>query len=86
MRWVYLLGLILLSGCYYPYGYYPYRYYGYPSYGYGYGPRYAPGYGPYRRPFASPEGGTEQPPDSADQMGLDPNNCGTPDEPHPCRR
>jgi hypothetical protein len=78
-----LITLLLLSGCYYGYGYYPYGYYPYGYYGYGgypYG-RYVaqqPYYG--HEPYA---GG------SADHAygqpaALDPNNCGTPDEPKPC--
>jgi hypothetical protein len=68
-----LMTSLLLSGCYY--GYYRYGYGGYP-------------YEPYvtQQPYYGHEpyaGG------SADQSygqpaALDPNNCGTPDEPKPC--
>jgi hypothetical protein len=80
-----LITSLLLSGCYYGYGYYPYGYYPYGYYGYGYG---GYPYGPYvaQRPYYGHEsyaGG------SADHSygqpaALDPNNCGTPDEPKPC--
>jgi hypothetical protein len=77
MRFILLLTLLLLSGCYYPYGYYGYGYGGsyYPAYAapqqyYGSGPYYGyGGTGSYGQPVAT-----------------DPSNCGTPDEPRPCYR
>jgi hypothetical protein len=98
MRYIFLLLLLLLSGCYYPY-------YGYPYYGYPY-PTYAPGYQPnyyspnnppsaYRGPPSAYDG---PPPYSSDQQQsysgssqlrygtgpYDPQNCGTPYDPEPC--
>jgi hypothetical protein len=76
---------LLLSGCYYGYGYYPYGYYPYGPYAYGYGgyplgPYAAPqpyfGLGPHTRDSTNHSYG--QP------AALDPNNCGTPEEPKPC--
>jgi hypothetical protein len=76
MRSLWLLPLLLLSGCYYPYG--PYYGYGYPYYGYTYTYPPASGYyGPPASPSAYQQGTyTERP--------HDPNNCGTPDEPMAC--
>jgi hypothetical protein len=85
MRYLILLSLLLLSGCYYgPYG----------SYGYGYGYGYP--YGPYPRSYyttAPPPyaGGQQQyygggQPSYGNPAANDPNNCGTPDEPRPCYR
>jgi hypothetical protein len=77
MRSLWLLPLLLLSGCYYPYG--PYYGYGYPYYGYGY--TYPPASGYYGSPALPP---AYQPGSYAQRPG-DPNNCGTPDEPKSCR-
>jgi hypothetical protein len=95
-----LMTPLLLSGCYYPYGYgyyYPYGYYYtdgyYPPYGY-YGYRYGaysyppPHYGnePYYGGSTAPQpyyGGSAAN-SSGQPSALDPNNCGTPDEPKPC--
>jgi hypothetical protein len=82
MRCVWLLTLLLLSGCYYPYGY-PYSGYGYGGYGYGggYQPGYysggTPQYHGYTYGYASPSGYSQP-------TVLDPSNCGTPDQPRPC--
>jgi len=75
-----LITPLLLSGCYYPYGYYPYGYYGYGYGGYPYGLYVAqqPYYGP--KPYAG--GSTDH--SYGQPVALDPNNCGTPDEPKPC--
>jgi len=92
MRNLWLLPLLLLAGCYYPYGpYYGYGRYPYPSYPYGYAPSYyAPGAPP---PYY---GSQPLPPDARQryyenaQPGYvapapsDPNNCGTPYEYRPC--
>ena len=97
MRHLWLLPLLLVAGCYYPYGpYYPY--YGdggYPNqyYPYGYAPTYyAPGAPPpsYGSQPTSPDAqqhydGNAQP-GSGTPAASDPNNCGTPDEPKPCYR
>ena len=95
LRPFWLLPLLLLAGCYYPYGPYPYYpYYGYsayppPAYPYGYAPSYGappPAYGnPPGSPGAQqPYYGSAQP--SYNPAANDPNNCGTPDEPKPCYR
>jgi hypothetical protein len=84
MRYIVLLiTALLLSGCYYGYDYYPYGYYGYWYGGYPYyGPYVAqqPYYGP--SPYYGGSTGSSYTPPAA----LDPNNCGTPDEPKPCNR
>jgi hypothetical protein len=90
MRYLILLTLLLLSGCYYgPYGY---------GYGYGYGYPYRP-YPPNYYTSAPPS--YSPPPYSGEQRqqyygggqpgygnpaANDPNNCGTPDQPRPCYR
>ena len=91
MRHLWLLSLLLLASCYYPYGpYYGYGGYPYPNYPYGYAPTYyAPGspppfYGnqqvaPYeQRYYENAQPGYGGP------AASDPNNCGTPYEPKPC--
>ena len=93
MRYIILSLLLLLSGCYY------YPYYGYPyGAGYAYPRAYAPGYaaaygpapvygaapayaGPRQQYYAGPPPSAYAPP-----TGLDPRNCGTPDEPRACGR
>jgi hypothetical protein len=95
MRYLWLLPVLLLTGCYYPYGY-PYGHgysYGYPySSGYsGYGyPAYTQGYGQLPPGYYSPG----QPPPSHYEPSPGPvaggpaysgENCGTPDQPKPCR-
>jgi hypothetical protein len=84
MRYLMLLSLLLLSGCYYgPYGY------GY-GYGYGYPYRaYPPSYytsGPPPYPGGQHQyyGGGQ--PGYGNPAANDPHNCGTPDEPRPCYR
>ena len=93
MRYLWLLSLLLLSGCYYPY----YPYYGYggypypPAYPYAYSPPYV---GASPPPYAGQ--GTTTPPQQHEfgsvQPGyggpitLDPHNCRKPDEPSPCSR
>jgi hypothetical protein len=101
MRFVLLLCLLLLSGCYYPY--YGYPYYGAYPYGYPYSspyPAYTPGYQPYaygpsaQPPFSgAPYPGIPQqyssnaPSAQGGPFGPpDPQNCGTPYEPKPCSR
>jgi hypothetical protein len=95
MRYLWLLSLLLLSGCYYypPYPYYGYGSYPYssPAYPYGHSPAYvsAPPY-PYTQQGAPPqppqhEFGTEQPGYSG-SLTPSPYNCGTPDQPQPCAR
>jgi len=100
MRSLWLLPLLLLSGCYYPYGPgYGYGAYPNPSYQYG---GYPPSYYGSTPPPASysnqqsypgaqpPYYGSVQPgygsvqPGYAGPAANDPNNCGTPDEPRPC--
>ncbi len=97
MRYLWPLLLLLLSGCYYPYG--PdYGYAGYPYSAYPYSGS-APGYyGPstsppsygYQYPPAYPAPGPQPPyagnvqPGYGNPAANDPNNCGTPDEPIPC--
>jgi hypothetical protein len=84
MRYLVLLSLLLLSGCYYgPYGY---------GYGYGYGYPYRP-YPPGYYTSAPPPyaGGQQQyygegQPGYGNPAANDPNNCGTPDQPRPCYR
>jgi hypothetical protein len=82
MRYILLMTLLLLSGCYYPYGYYPYGYYPYGYWGYGVYPYTPPqpyyGTAPYYGSSATQSWGQSIPPD--------PNNCGTPDQPKPCYR
>jgi hypothetical protein len=94
MRYLWLLSLFLLSGCYYPY----YPYYGYgsypyppPAYPYGYSSPYAEGPPP---PYTQ-QGTPHQPQQygyGAEQPGYggppvpDPHNCGTPYEPMACTR
>lgn len=86
MRYLALAALLLLSGCYYA----PYYGYPYPAYRpYAYGPPPA---------YPAPYPGTPLPPGAASsysgapqlQYGipgpLDPQNCGTPDEPKGCGR
>jgi hypothetical protein len=75
-----LMTSLLLSGCYYGYGYYPYSYYWYGYGGYPYGPYVAqqPYYG--HEPYG--DGSADQ--SYGQPAALDPNNCGTPDEPKPC--
>jgi hypothetical protein len=90
MRYLWLLSLFFLSGCYYP-PYYGYGGYPYSSYPYGYGSGYyassAPN-GPYARQPAYPYGqqGYYESPQSgyASPEANNPNNCGTPDEPYRC--
>jgi hypothetical protein len=93
MRCLWLLPLLLLSGCYYPYGpAYGYGGYPYPSYpSYGYAPSYygsSPPPPSYSNQPSYP--GAQQPYYGYAQPGYggpaanDPNNCGTPDEPRPC--
>jgi hypothetical protein len=86
MRYLVLLSLLLLSGCYYgPYGY---------GYGYGYGYPYRP-YPPSYYTSAPPPyaGGQQQQqyygdgqPGYGNPAANDPNNCGTPDQPRSCYR
>jgi hypothetical protein len=80
VRCALLMTLLLLSGCYYPpvyyypNGYFPYGYYGS-------GASYQPPHAAHQ-PYPSDEpyyGGSAVQP-----AAPDPNNCGTPDEPHPC--
>ena len=75
-----LMTSLLLSGCYYGYGYYPYGYYGYGYGGYPYGLYVA------QRPYYGHEPYTGGSTDHSygQPAALDPNNCGTPDEPKPC--
>jgi hypothetical protein len=80
-----LITPLLLSGCYYGYGHYGFGYYPYGYYGYGYGgypyAPYAvqqPNYG--HESYAS--GGAYH--SYGQPAALDPNNCGTPDEPKSC--
>ena len=92
MRYVWLWLLLLLSGCYHPYG--PYYGHGgspYPYYPYGYAPAYyAPGAPPPPYGYQQPSPGAQQRyygnpyPGSSSPAASDPNNCGTPDEPKPC--
>ena len=92
MRYLWLLPLVLLSGCYYPYGpSYGYVGYPYPAYPYGYGSGYYTSSTPppsYSAPPAYPyaqQGYYGGPPAGyANPASNDPNNCGTPDEPYPC--
>jgi hypothetical protein len=83
VRYLLLLSLLLLSGCYYgPYGY------GY-GYGYGYPYRtYPSGY--YTSAPSSYPGGQQYygggQPGYGNPAASDPHNCGTPDEPRPCYR
>jgi hypothetical protein len=80
MRRISLLPLLFLSGCYYPYGYYPYGYYPYGYYGYG-------GYSyPAQQPYygTAPYYGSGGIYSSGQPAAVDPNNCGTPDEPKSC--
>jgi hypothetical protein len=84
MRYLVLLSLLLLSGCYYgPYGY---------GYGYGYGYPYRPYPPSYYSSAPPPYVGGQQQYYGAGQPGYgnpaanDPNNCGTPDQPKPCYR
>jgi hypothetical protein len=79
MRRVSLLMLLFLSGCYYPYGYYPYGYYPYGYYGYGVYSYPAPQ--PY---YGVPYYGNGEVHASGQPAAVDPNNCGTPEEPKPC--
>jgi hypothetical protein len=84
MRYLLLLSLLLLSGCYYgPYGY---------GYGYGYGYPYRP-YPPSYYTSAPPgySDGQQQyygggQPGYGNPAATDPNNCGTPDQPRACYR
>lgn len=94
MRYLLLASLLLLSGCYYPYyGYgYGYPYAGYGSYGGPY-PATAPYPGYASGGQAAPPPGAAYAPDGGApqfQQGfpgpLDPQNCGTPDEPKGCGR
>jgi hypothetical protein len=91
MRYLWLLPLFLLSGCYYPPYYYGYGGYPNPNYPYSYGSGYYssgaqyPSYGnqpayPYAQQgyYGGPQSGYANP------ASNDPNNCGTPDEPYPC--
>ncbi len=96
MRYIFLSLLLLLSGCYY------YPYYGYPyRVGYAYPRAYVAPYGPPPAyggppPYAGPQTGYAgprqrpyyggPPPTAYAAPGLDPHNCGTPDEPQPCSR
>jgi len=90
MRYLAFAALLLLSGCYYApyggyyYGAYPYAApYPYASYGYGGAP-------PYSGPYAPPPATSAPSYGSAPQLQhgipgpLDPQNCGTPDEPKAC--
>jgi hypothetical protein len=95
MRYLWLLPLLFLSGCYYPYGpYYGYGYgaYPYPSYPYyGQAPGYygsgqpQPSYG-YQQSYPAPQQPHygEAQPGYGNPAANNPNNCGTPDEPKPC--
>ncbi len=86
MRRVFLGLLLLLGGCYNGYSAYPYYSYGAPPPPYG-GP--PPGYGgPPPGYYGGPPPGYGGPPPGyySNAAANDPNNCGTPDEPHPCRR
>jgi hypothetical protein len=78
VRWLSLLVLLLLSGCYYPYGYYPYGYYPYGYYGYAYP------YGAQPLYYGTPSYDGSQAYSSGQPAAVDPNNCGTPDEPKSC--
>jgi hypothetical protein len=80
-----LLVLLLLAGCYYPYGY-PYgAYYGYPAVypqGYAYPQAYSYPQGYYvARPAPQPR---YVAPGYSAGAATDPNNCGTPDQYKPC--
>jgi hypothetical protein len=84
MRYLILLTLLLLSGCYYgPYGY---------GYGYGYGYPYRPYPPSYYSSAPPPYSGEQQQyygggqPVYGNPAANDPNNCGTPDQPRPCYR
>jgi hypothetical protein len=84
MRYLILLSLLLLSGCYYgPYGY---------GYGYGYGYPYRPYPPSYYTSAPPPYSGGQQPyygggqPGYGDPAANNSNNCGTPDQPRPCYR
>jgi hypothetical protein len=71
-----------------PAAYYPPPAYYPPAYPYGYYPNaYAPGYYGYASPptaYSAPQAYAQQ--GYGTSPALDPNNCGTPDEPKPCRR
>lgn len=92
MRYILLFSLLFLSGYYYPYYGYPYAGgYPYPAYAPGYQPNgYRPNSPPpsYGGPPSYP-GNQQQPYGGAPQLRygtpgpLDPQNCGTPDAPHP---
>jgi hypothetical protein len=82
MRSLWLLSLLLLSGCYYPYG--AYYGYGYPYYGYAY-PYGGYGYPPASGYYASPASPAAYQQGMYTERSGDPNNCGTPDEPKACR-
>lgn len=95
MRYLWLLPLLLLAGCYYPYGpYYGYGGYPYPGQSYGgYAPGYyggtppPPSYYSTQQPYPAaqpPYYGTVQPGYGGPAAANNPNNCGTPDEPKPC--
>jgi hypothetical protein len=92
LRGLWVLPLLALSGCYYPYGpYHGYGGYPYPAYPYGYvPPYYAPGPPPpsYGTPQLSPDAQQRYyrnaQPGYGGPAASDPNNCGTPDEPKPC--
>ncbi len=86
MRYLILLSLLLLSGCYYgPYGY---------GYGYGYGYPYRPYPPNYYTAAPAPYYGEQQQqqyygggqPGYGNPTANDSNNCGTPDQPRPCYR
>ena len=84
MRYLILLSLLLLSGCYYgPYGY---------GYGYGYGYPYRTYPPSYYTSAPPPYPGGQQQYYGGGQPGYgypaasDPQNCGTPDEPRPFYR
>lgn len=89
MRYLVLAALLLLSGCYYaPYG--GYYYGGYPAPApYPYAP-YGAGAPAYPGPYAPPLQGPAYSYGNAPQLQrgipgpLDPQNCGTPDEPKGC--
>lgn len=82
MRCMFFAMLLLLSGCYYPYGYYPY---GYGNYPYGY---YGQAHGayPYSPPYYgnAPSYGGGEVHAYGQPTVPDPNNCGTPDQPMAC--
>lgn len=93
MRSLWLLSLLLLSGCYYPYGsYYGYGRYPYsPAYPYGHAPGYyQPGAeypyytGQAPSPTAQQRNYNTAPQGYGTSAASDPNNCGTPDEPKSC--